>query len=89
MNKELQDLHPEIKKFWMEKYNQKISHNEHFGKGGIEWYVFSYKSILATINRHIIAFSDVAKDWETTYYFDGAKYSEEEMLKVIKMKGFT
>jgi hypothetical protein len=91
MNKELQDLHPKIKKFWLEKYKQ-ISCNEHFGKGGIEWYAYNFNSQYSSYNgflyKYVIAFSDLVKDWETTYYFEGVEYSEEVMLRLIEMKSF-
>lgn len=70
-------MHPEIERFW----NRKIFRckDPGIGKTGFLYYYMDASGI-----QHIVAeFNNV-----TTYYWDNKKYSEEEMLKIIKLKAF-
>ena len=86
-------MNEEIKKFWEDK-GYKVE-PRFTSELGLEWWHKSHAfgSMLwdAIDDENIVIVYTVAltfKDKPTVYYFDGSSWSEEQMIKILKLKAF-
>ena len=74
-------MHPKILQFWIDAGYNPYETGEYYDSSGVHnyWAISPYSEI--AIIYQYLAFSN-------KYFFAGNKYSEEEMLKIIKLKSF-
>lgn len=82
----INDLHPDIRKFWEQQATSIM-------KGNIG--VYAIEDTMNWTNRRVltVCYFDLSKadidDYSrATYYYNDNKYTEAEMLRVIKLKAF-
>lgn len=80
-------MHPEIKEFWENQgYEIKTSDRIHANIDQIDSNIWTNELFYAwTDNTHYFLIADIGAN-SKYYFFEWNKYSEEEMLKLIKNK---
>ena len=76
-------MHPEIKSFW-----EKIGEVDLTPSTPIIYYVVVSKSGCATIAQIWNGCNDDGPKQPPKYFYNNTQYSEEEMLRIIRMKTF-
>jgi hypothetical protein len=81
------ELHPKIIAFWEQKG---LIIKPRFALDGKKYMLWDAVNLQHDVDAYIIEYTvaQTHDTGETTYWFEDGSYSEEEMLRVIKLKAF-
>ena len=80
-------MHPEIEAFW-EKLGYNISTFSYNFDGNYTFYIDANRCSFPTKGNSLMRLQVKDGKRNKVYLFDGLEYSEEEMLKIVKLTAF-